>query len=151
MTLIKWKNNSNAIDRLPFTPSTFSDFFSDFLNEDVLQTHLFKSVPSVNIMERSNDFRVELAVPGINKEDFNIEVDKGILVISAEKKEEKKDEGDRYTRKEFSYQSFSRSFSLPDHVDAENISAEYRNGVLELTLPKKDEAKAKPVRQIKIS
>jgi len=151
MTLIKWKNNSNAIDRFPFMPSTFNDFFSDFLNSDVLQKDFFKSVPAVNIMERKDDFTIELAVPGIDKNDFKIEVDKGVLSISAEKKEEMKDENDRYTRKEFSYSSFKRSFSLPEQVNTENIIAEYKDGVLMLVLPKKDEAKTKASREIKIS
>jgi HSP20 family protein len=151
MTLIKWKNNSNAIDRFPFMPSTFNDFFSDFLNSDVLQKDFFKSVPAVNIMERKDDFMIELAVPGMNKNDFKIELDKGVLSIGAEKKEDMKDENDRFTRKEFSYSSFKRSFSLPEHVNAENIAAEYKDGVLMLTLPKKEEAKAKASREIKIS
>ncbi len=151
MTLIKWKNNSNAVDRFPFVPATFSDFFSDFLNEDTLQRDFFKSVPAVNIMERDNDFMIELAVPGMSKDAFKIEVDKGVLTISAEKKEEKKDENSRFTRKEFSYSSFKRSFSLPEHVNTENIAAEYKEGVLMLSLPKKEESKPKPVREIKIS
>jgi HSP20 family protein len=151
MTLIKWKNNSNAIDRFPFMPSTFTDFFSDFLNSDVLQKDFFKSIPAVNIMERKDDFQIELAVPGINKNDFKIEVDKGMLTISAEKKEEANEENNRYTRKEFSYSSFKRTFSLPEHVNAENIAAEYKDGVLMLNLPKKEEAKAKVAREIKIS
>src|SRR5437868_1605100 len=143
MTLIKWKNNSNAIDRLPFMPSTFSDFFSDFMNEDLMQKDFFKSVPAVNIRERAEDFRIELAVPGMNKADFKVEVDKGILNISAEKKQETNDENERFTRKEFSYNAFKRSFSLPEHVNADSIAAEYRDGVLMLTIPKKEEAKAK--------
>ena len=151
MTLIKWKNNSNAIDRFPFMPSAFNDFFSDFLNSDVLQKDVFKSVPAVNIMERKDDFKIELAVPGINKNDFRIEVDKGVLTISAERKEEMNDENERFTRKEFSYSSFKRSFSLPEHVNTENIAAQYNDGVLMLTLPKKEEAKAKEAREIKIS
>ncbi len=151
MTLVKWKNNSNAIDRFPFMPSTFSDFFSDFLNSDVLQKDFFKSVPAVNIMERKDDFRIELAVPGINKNDFKIEVDKGMLSISVEKKDEVKNENERFTRKEFSYSSFKRSFSLPEHVNTDDIAAEYKDGVLMLTLPKKEDAKAKPVKEIKIS
>jgi HSP20 family protein len=151
MTLIKWKNNPNAIERFPFAPSAFTDFFSDFLNEDMLQKNIFKSVPAVNIIENANDFKIELAVPGMNKSDFKIEVDKGLLNISAEKKEEKKDENSRYTRKEFSYSSFKRSFTLPEHVEADSIAAEYNDGVLMLTLPKKDEAKAKAAKEIKIS
>jgi len=151
MTLIKWKNNANAVDRFPFMPSTLNDFFSDYLNDDVLQKDFFKSIPSVNIMESPADFKIELAVPGINKNDFKIEVDKGILTISAEKKEEVNDENQRYTRKEFSYSSFKRSFSLPDQADAEKVAAEYKDGVLMLNIPKKEEAKAKPAREIKVS
>ena len=151
MTLTKWKNNPNAVERFPFMPSTFNDFFSHYLNDDLLQKDFFKSVPAVNISERPNDFRIELAVPGIDKNDFKIEVDKGVMSVSAEKKEEKKDETERYTRKEFSYSSFKRSFNLPEHVDLENIAAEYKEGILVLTIPKKEEAKAKPVREIKIS
>jgi HSP20 family protein len=116
-----------------------------------LQKDLFKSVPAVNILERKDDFIIELAVPGMNKNDFKLEVDKGVLSISAEKKEEVKDENERFTRKEFSYTSFKRSFSLPEHVNTENITAEYKDGVLMMVLPKKEEAKAKASREIKIS
>lgn len=137
MTLIKWKNNANAVDRFPFMPSTFSDFFSDFLNEDLVQKDYFKSVPAVNIRERKDDFMIQLAAPGVNKGDFKIEVNKDVLTIHVEKQEETKDENERYTRKEFSYTSFKRSFSLPEHVNAEKISAEYNDGMLMLTIPQK--------------
>ncbi len=151
MTLIKWKNHPHSADRFSYIPSAFNDFFSNYLNDDVLQKDLFKSIPAVNISERPNDFRIELAVPGIDKNDFKIEVDKGLLSVSAEKKEEKKDETQRFTRKEFSYSTFKRSFNLPEHVDTENIAAEYKEGVLILTIPKKKEAKEKSVKEIKIS
>ena len=87
----------------------------------------------------------------MKKEDFKLAVENNVLSISSEKKEESKQENERYTRKEFSYSSFSRSFTMPEHVDTEAISAEYTNGVLKLTLPKKDEAKKKAVREISIS
>jgi HSP20 family protein len=148
MTLIKWKNNANVMDR--FIP-VWNDLFNDFMNEDVLQKDFFKSMPAVNIMERENDFRIELAAPGLQKGDFKIEVEKNLMTISAEKKSEKKDENERFTRKEFSFSSFKRSFSLPEHVNAENTTAEYVDGVLQLTLPKKEEAKVKPAKEIKIS
>ena len=151
MTLIKWKNNSNALDRFPFVHATFNDFFTDFFNEEAMQKDFFKSVPAVNIIERAEDFRIELAVPGMNKEDFKVEIDKGILTISSEKKEEKKVDNSKFTRKEFSYSFFKRSFSLSDHVNAENIAGEYKDGVLILTLPKKEETKVNSVKQIKIS
>ncbi len=151
MTLIKWKNNSNAVDRFPFMPSALNDFFGDFMNEDLLQRDFFKSVPAVNIVERKDDFMIQLAAPGIKKGDFKIEVDQDLLTISAEKNEEIKDENERYTRKEFSFSSFKRSFSLPDHVNSDNILAEYKDGVLMLTIPKKEEAKAKPAKEIVVS
>jgi len=111
----------------------------------------FKSVPAVNISERPNDYFIEMAAPGFAKEDFKLNVDNDVLTISAEKKNEKKDETSRYTRKEFQYSSFSRTFTMPEHVEADKIGAAYTDGVLSLTLPKKEEAKVKPVREIKIS
>ena len=151
MTLIKWKNNPNAVDRFPFMPSTFNDFFSDFMNGDLLQKDYFKSIPAVNIMERKDDFTIQLAAPGVKKSDFKVEVDKGVLTISMEKTDEKNDENEKFTRKEFSFSSFKRTFSLPDHVNTESIAAEYKDGILMLTIPKKEEAKAKPVREIVVS
>ena len=87
----------------------------------------------------------------MKKEDFKLAVENNILSISSEKKEESKQENERYTRKEFSYSSFSRSFTMPEHVDTEAISAEYTNGVLKLTLPKKDEAKKELQIALKLS
>jgi HSP20 family protein len=146
MTLIKWKNNSN-----PATQNMFSDFFNDFFNDSLLSRDYFKSVPAVNISERANDYLIEMAAPGFTKEDFKVNVENDVLTIAAEKKNEKKDENSRFTRKEFQYSSFSRTFTMPDHVEADKIGAEYKDGVLSLTLPKKEEAKVKPARQIKIS
>jgi HSP20 family protein len=152
MTLIKWKNEPARVrDAFPFMPTMVNDFFGGIFNDDFLNKEVMRYVPSVNISERADDFRIELAAPGYTKEDFKIEADNGVLTISSEKQAEKKNENDRYTRREFSYSSFSRSFSMPEHVDAEKISAEYNNGLLTLTLPKRDEAKKKPLREIKIS
>jgi len=147
MTLIKWKNNLTN----PATQNTFSDFFNDFFNDSLMSRDYFKSVPAVNISERANDYFIEMAAPGFAKEDFKLNVDNEVLTISAEKKNEKKDENSRFTRKEFQYSSFSRTFTMPEHVEADKIGAEYKDGVLALTLPKKEEAKVKPVREIKIS
>jgi HSP20 family protein len=152
MTLIKWKNEpARAREAFPFMPTLFNDFFGGIMNDEFLNKEAMRYVPSVNIMERADDFRIELAAPGYSKEDFKVEADNGVLTISSEKKTEKQDESDRYTRKEFSYSSFRRSFSLPEHVDAEKISAEYKDGLLTFTLPKREEAKKKAVREIKIS
>ena len=147
MTLIrKFKNEPAAA-----LPSVFHDFFGDFFNDSLTSRDFFKSVPAVNISERQNDYFIELAAPGYNKGDFKLSVDNDVLTIGAEKKSETKDENNRFTRKEFSYASFSRSFTMPEHVESDKISAEYTDGMLSLTLPKKEEARVKPVREIKIS
>jgi HSP20 family protein len=106
----------------------------------------------VNIKESTDEFEVELAAPGLDKKDFNIELNNDMLTISSEKKiENEVKEGQQFARREFSYQSFSRSFTLPNTVDNEKIRAKYENGILRVSIPKKDEAKPKPVKQIDIS
>jgi len=152
MTLIKWKNEPARTNSMfPFKPALFNDFFDGIFDSEFLNKEVMRYVPSVNIIERAEDFRIELAASGYAKEDFKVEADNGVLTISSEKQAEKKDENDRYTRKEFSFSSFNRSFSLPEHVDAEKISASYKDGLLILTIPKKEEARQKPVREIQIS
>jgi HSP20 family protein len=121
-------------------PSTFDQVFNNFFNggldeffgNDHLQRH-----PSVNIMEHEDRFEIELAAPGLDKGDFDVKVEQDHLLISAQKetKEETEEKG-RYTRREFSYSSFKRSFQLPENVDAEAIDAKYLNGVLRVVLPK---------------
>jgi len=130
--------------------SLFDRFFSnDVFNRDYSETNT--TLPSVNIKETKDKFGVEVAVPGFNKKDFNIELNNNELTISSEKEEKHEDKvGERYTRREFSYQSFKRSFTLPDSVDGEKISAKYTNGVLHVDIPKREEAKPKPARQIDI-
>jgi HSP20 family protein len=149
MTLVQFKNK--GLDRQTSTPAFIGDFFSNFINDELINKNFFKSAPAVNISETADKFNVELAVPGLEKTDFKVEVENGVLSISAEKKSEVKDETSRFTRKEFSYSSFSRSFTLPEHVQAESITAEYTNGVLKLSIPKKEEAKQKAAHEIKIS
>lgn len=131
----------------PFFP-VLSDFFGDnFLND----TDWFTS-PAVNIAENNDAFRIEVAAPGLTKEDFKINVEKRMLEISSEKtctKEEGK-ENERYYRKEFQYTGFKRSFSLPSYVDTDNIKASYKDGILCVTVPKKEEAKDKPAKMIEI-
>jgi HSP20 family protein len=109
------------------------------------------SVPAVNILENKDEYRIEVAAPGLKKDDFKIDLDNMILTISSEKEEKKEDQEDRYMCREFSYRSFSRSFSLPGTVSADKISAQHNEGILTVIIPKKEEAKEKPVRQIKIS
>jgi HSP20 family protein len=110
------------------------------------------TLPSVNIKETLESFLVEMAAPGMVKEDFCIELKNELLTISSEKKfENETTEGANYSKREFSYQSFSRSFNLPTSANTEKISAKYENGILFVEIPKKEEAKPKPTKQIIIS
>ena len=109
----------------------------------------FSEVPAVNIKEDEKMFSLELAAPGMSKKDFHINVDDGNLIISCEKEEETKEEKDNYTRREYSYNNFRRTFALPENVLADNIEAKYDNGLLKLFVPKMEEVK-KPVKEIRI-
>lgn len=122
---------------------TFNSFFNELVNDfpAVAGKGTGFANPPVNILETETDYQLELSVPGRNKEDFQVTVEKGLLTIGFEKKEEVKTEGTKSIRKEFTYSNFKRSFSLDDKVDAENIQAKYENGLLKFVLPKKAEAK----------
>jgi HSP20 family protein len=134
-------------------------FFNDFLTRDLWDWGLSNNsntnttIPSVNIKETNDAFDVEVAAPGMRKEDFKVELDGNMLTISSERSDENNEkEGEYYSRREFSYQSFQRKFHLPkDVVDSDKIEAHYDNGLLHLVIPKKEEAKQKPPRMIQIS
>lgn len=113
---------------------------------DAMGTDFTISSPSVNIVENDTQFVMQLAAPGLEKSDFNIQIENDYLVISAEKKTEKEETGNngKFTRREFNYSSFKRSFQLDDNINREGISASYENGVLNVTLPKKEETWKKP-------
>lgn len=108
------------------------------------------AVPAVNIKDTEKTFELELAVPGLKKDDFTVEVDHDVLTISSEMQSENEETQEKYTRKEFSYTSFKRSFTLPETVDGAKIDAKYQDGILKVTLPKKQEALPKPKRVISI-
>ena len=108
-------------------------------------------VPSANITENHKDYKIEVAAPGLEKKDFKIELENRMLTISSEKEEEKKEENKNFKRREFSYSSFSRSFQLPEEVLADKIDAKYENGILRLSVPKKEVTISKPKKEIKIS
>lgn len=135
-------------------PTLFDRIFEndlfDWSNRNYSQTNT--TVPSVNIKESTDAFEVELAAPGLEKKDFNIELNHDVMTISSEKKMENETrEGEEFARREFSYQSFSRSFSLPNSADSDKIKAKYENGILRVYIPKKEEAKPRPAKQISIS
>lgn len=143
MSIIKKEN---------FTPS--SSFFDDFFTRDLFNwprwTEEKASLPRVNIVETNDDFRVEMAAPGLKKDDFHVELNNDMLTIYSEKQENAEDQ-EKYTHREFGYNSFRRTFYLPNTVEADKIEAKYSDGVLRLAIPKKEEARKKPTRTIKIS
>jgi HSP20 family protein len=108
------------------------------------------SLPAVNIIENETGFELALSVPGRAKEDFNIEIDTNVLTVSSDVKTEKETEGQKFTRREFAFKSFKRAFTLPDSVNADEIKADYVNGILKFSLPKKEEALPKPKRMIEL-
>ena len=131
----------------------------DFLNRGLMNWNLPNfsdtgtTMPAVNIRETDKSYEVEMAAPGMKKEDFKIELENNILTISSEKEEEQEEDGkEKYSRREYSYESFQRSFNLPKEVvDEEKIEAHYKNGVLQLTIPKKEKAKQKPPKKIQVA
>ena len=150
MTLTKRNGN---------VPASLPGLLDDFFTRDLFDwgTSNFSgagtTLPAVNVKETSDSFEVEMATPGMNKDDFKVELNNNVLTISSEQKHEhEQKEGEKYSRKEFSYQSFQRSFHLSkEAVDADNIQAKYENGVLRLQIPKREEVKQKPSRLINIS
>jgi len=138
------------ITRRSYKPLTLSDFF----NEDFFPTFNRNSgsLPAVNIREDEKAFYLELAVPGMNKKDLRIEVKDDVLTISSEHKEEKQEDSEGYRRKEFSFSAFCRSFYLPEDVNGEKIGATYKDGILNVEIPKLEEEKKKErIREINIS
>jgi HSP20 family protein len=143
MTLIKRNLNH-------WVPSFWNDFLE---NEWPEVPGLFtnnKAVPAVNVKETNDLFQLEVSAPGLKKEDFILELNNNLLSISS-KHENVGEENSGYTKREFNYQSFSRVFSLPDSVDSGNIKASYNQGVLNIEIPKRDEARIKPSKTIQIS
>ncbi len=144
--------NTNSNVNFP----TLSNWLDDIFNRDVpsVFTSNFNTgitLPKVNIIETADAFIVEMAVPGLKKSDFQVDLDNQVLSISTETNEENEHKDGNYTRREFGYSSFKRTFSLPETVNDAQIDASYKDGILSILLPKKEEAKQKPARSIKIS
>ncbi|MCD4696845.1 MAG: Hsp20/alpha crystallin family protein [Bacteroidales bacterium] len=130
---------------------TYNSFLDDNLFSSFFSDGADYSTPAVNIKENKNGFEIEVAAPGLNKEDINIKIEKNILTISSETENNNENKDDFFTRKEFSFKSFSRSFSVPEAVDIDKIKANHKNGILHVELPKLEEAKLKQSKTIKIS
>jgi HSP20 family protein len=149
------KGSVGPASMLPQWATLLEDVFGKDIIGDGFNNYGGQSnLPSVNIKETDEAYEMEMAVPGMAKEDFTIQLNNNSLIISAQKehKEEEDNRSERYTRKEFSYHSFSRTFKLPEGlIQGDKIEAKYENGILSITVPKTEEAKPKPSRQIEIS
>ncbi len=137
------------------TRTSWPNLIDEFLNESLMpgffNWETGQNMPAVNITEGKDDYRIEVAAPGLKKEDFKISLDNNVLNISSEKEFKNETRDENVLRREFSYSSFSRSFSLPESVNGDKIKATHNDGILSIVVPKKEEAKVKPVRDIKIS
>jgi HSP20 family protein len=133
---------------------TYPGFLDDFFGRDYYplqyERNGFKCLPAVNITESDNGYKIEVAAPGLTKKDFKIDLDKNTLTIASVKDDNHEESNERYTRREFRYTNFSRSFTLPETVDSEKISASHKDGILYVNIPKMEEAKEKPNRQIAV-
>ena len=141
MAIIRWQHRNPLAD---IVSNFFDPEFNDFFGKRTCD-------PSANIIEKPEGFELEIAAPGLKKEDFKITLENSILTISSDLEDEKVEEGKNYTRKEFHYGSFSRSFTLPKSVNAEKIKADYDSGILKIELPKREESKLEIKKEIKIS
>ena len=131
MTLLKLNNPKNPMQ-------LFNDYMDDFFGNDLMMrtSKMYSAVPPVNVKETNSNFQLELAVPGKKKEDFKITLNENMLTISSEFVKSEEEKNEKFTRKEFIQSSFSRTFTLPDNVNASEIGAEYNNGILKIVLPK---------------
>ena len=145
MTLVKFNPEKKNSSLLP----GFNDIFESVLGDTFFNDRRLSSVPAVNISESNEEYHIELAAPGLKKEDFKVAVERDMLTISTEQRTENNTEGKVYNRREYSYSAFTRSFTLPESANVEQIQAAYTDGVLKLNIPKKEEAKA-IARQIEI-
>lgn len=133
-----------------YVPAYWDDFFNDRFFNQVSHMNCKENSPAVNVSEDEKGYSIEVAAPGLTRKDFNLEIENDVLTISSERKENKKETNQNFLRREFNYQSFKRSFQLPDTVDQEQIQATHEDGILKLTLPKKEEMVQKASRQIEI-
>ena len=145
-------SKKSNVTGLPSFSSWFDNFFENNLGTEFLSNfNTGITLPAVNIKETENEFILELAIPGMKKSDFIINVENKILSIASEVKREDEETKENYTRREFGYSSFKRTFTLPDSVESDKVKATYKDGILMVTLPKREEAKQKPAKRIEIS
>ena len=139
------------IRRKAMLPNFSDEFFGDNMFARFFEAPANTTMPAVNIKEGKEDFTIEVAAPGFEKKDFKIDLNNNVLEISSEKEVNNEESNERLMRSEFQYSSFKRFFTLPNTVESEKINATYKDGILNVVIPKKEEAKVRPVRQITIS
>lgn len=137
MTLVKFSPEKRSNSLMP----GFNDIFESFFNDSFLSDRMTTRVPAANISETPDHFHIELAAPGLKKEDFKLNLEQNVLTISVEQSQENTGENKNYNKREYSYSSFVRSFTLPDSADDSGIEAEYIDGILKINIAKREEAK----------
>jgi len=133
-------------------PLVFEDLFKPW--NELFDGRLFKremNIPAVNIVEKKDHYQLSLSAPGLKKSDFKIDMDDNVLTISSEKEDNKEEKDDKYTRQEYNYSSFSRSFTLPEGTDKEKVSAKYEDGVLKVNIPRDGKIKSPSAKQIAVN
>lgn len=138
MTLVKFNSDKKNNTLLP----GFNDVFDSIFNDTFFSDRMVTRVPAANISETADHYHIELAAPGLKKEDFKLNLERNILNISVEQQSENTAEQKNYSKREYSYSSFVRAFTLPDSANSEGIDATYTDGVLKIDIAKKEEAKA---------
>ena len=133
-----------------YVPAYWDDFFNDSVFNSFTHSGLDRSSPAVNVVEEDKAYRIEVAVPGMSRKDFRIDLENNVINISSEQKEKNEEKNRRYMRREFQTSTFKRSFQLPETVEADNIKASHDAGILTIELPKKDEVVQKAPKQIEI-
>ena len=139
------------IRRKAMLPNFSDEFFGDNMFARFFEAPANTTMPAVNIKEGKEDFTIEVAAPGFEKKDFKIDLNNNVLEISSEKEVKNEENSEKLMRCEFQYATFKRYFTLPDSVESDKIKATYKEGILNVVIPKKDEAKVKPIQQISIS
>ncbi|WDF79907.1 Hsp20/alpha crystallin family protein [Mucilaginibacter sp. AW1-7] len=149
VTKLAEKAPSLFTDRMP---ALFEDFFRPW--NELFDGHFLRrelNVPAVNITDHKNQYILSMSAPGLKKDDFKIDVDGDVLTISSEKEESKEEKDEKYTRKEYNYSSFSRSFTLPEGTDKEKVAAKYENGILKITVPHNHAVKSPSAKHIAVN
>lgn len=131
--------------------SLLDEFFNHNYSPRFVDQSCYYNTPAVNIVEEKDEFKIEVAAPGLNKKDFHIELDNFVLTVSSLKEGNKEESNEKFTTREFNYSSFKRSFNLPKTVKIDKINASHKDGILTISIPKKEEEIEKPVREIAIS